>query len=156
VARIDVRATEVIQAPVEDVWRIASDTARYPEWIAGTLEVTRTDGPARLGSTYDEINELVGPIHGTSRWTVVEYDPPRRQVHRDTSIPFARYFDAVIETAEVGPGRTRFTLGIRGESRWGPIGAVLVRAIARSLDKANRENAATLRQLVERETRVPG
>ena len=153
---MDLRATETIAAPVADVWRIASDTARYPEWIAGTLEVTRTDGPARLGSTYAEVNRVAGPIKGTSHWTVIEYDAPRRQVHRDASIPFARYFDAIIETAEAGAGRTSFTLGIRGESRLGPIGALVMRLLSGSLGKANRQNAARFRQLVEREHRRPG
>ena len=145
----------MIEAPVDAVWEFASDTSRYPEWIAGTLEVTRTDGPARLRSTYDEVNAIVGPLRGSSHWTVIEYDPPRRQVHRDESIPFARFFDAVIETSEAGPGRTAFTLGIRGESRLGPVGALVMRLLGRSLAEANRRNAARFRELVEREAQAP-
>jgi hypothetical protein len=152
VATIDLGATETINAPLSTVWELASDTSRYPEWIGQTLAVTRTDGPARLGSTYDEINKLVGPLRGSSHWTVIEYDPPRRQVHRDASIPFARSFDAVIETSEAGPDRTVFTLGVRGESRLGPIGALVVRLLARPLREANRRNARAFRELVEGET----
>ena len=37
------------------------DTSRYADWVAGTDAVTRTDGPARQGSTYDEVNPILGP-----------------------------------------------------------------------------------------------
>jgi hypothetical protein len=145
-----VSATETVLAPWERLWDVFSDTSRYPEWVEGTLEVTRSDGPARLGSTYDEINKG-GLIRFTSRWKVVEYDPPRRQVHRDVTLPFTRFFDLVFETAPAGSDRTTFTLTLLCESRRGPFGALVVRVLEPLLERQNRRNAAHLRVLVERE-----
>jgi hypothetical protein len=33
----------------------------YAEWVEGTADPTRTDGPAREGSTYHEVNPILGP-----------------------------------------------------------------------------------------------
>jgi Polyketide cyclase / dehydrase and lipid transport len=77
-SRLFVTATETIRAPWERVWGVFSDTSRYPEWVEGTLAVTRTDGLAKLASTHDEINRA-GPIRFTSHWKVIEYEPPRIQ-----------------------------------------------------------------------------
>jgi uncharacterized protein YndB with AHSA1/START domain len=77
-AHLEVSATTPVAAPPERAWEALCDTARYAEWVEGTLEVTRTDGPAAPGSTYDEINPVLGPWKATTRWTVTEFDPPRR------------------------------------------------------------------------------
>ena len=151
-----VSAEETIAAPVERVWELVSDTSRYAEWVEGTLQVTRTDGPARLGSTYDEINSVAGPIRSASHWRVVEFDAPRRQVHRDESIPFLRSFDIIIETSALEPARTRLAVTLRGESKLGPLGALLARLLGRYAKASNRRNVARFRELVERETRPAG
>jgi uncharacterized protein YndB with AHSA1/START domain len=149
-ATLLVTATETIHAPWESVWDVFSDTSRYPEWVEGTLAVTRTDGPARLGSTYDEINGA-GPIRFTSRWKVIEFEPPRRQVHRDVTLPFARFFDVVFEMAPAGATQTTLILTLVGESRRGPLGVLVLRLLRPSLERQNSRNASRLRKLVERE-----
>jgi uncharacterized protein YndB with AHSA1/START domain len=150
-ATLHVRTEEAIAASIDRVWSILSDTSRYAEWVEATLEVTRTDGPARLGSTYDEINAVAGPIRGKSHWKVIEYDEPRRQVHRDESIPVMRFVDIVLETEPIDPRRTRFVLTVHAESKLGPVGALAVRALWGSWDASNRRNAAAFREIVERE-----
>lgn len=143
-AKLHVTATETIDRPLADVWDLACDTSRYAEWVPATLEVTRTDGPARLGATYEERNKVVGPITAKSHWTVTEFEPMRRQVHRDESIPILRAMDIVMEFEAVDDRRTRVTLALDGESALGPIGALLVTAMRGSLDK---DNQTTLRNL---------
>ena len=44
-------AASVLGVPTERVWELLCDTSRYAEWVDGTEAVTRTDGPARQGST---------------------------------------------------------------------------------------------------------
>jgi uncharacterized protein YndB with AHSA1/START domain len=149
-ASLLVTATETIHAPWESVWDVFSDTSRYPEWVEGTLAVTRTDGPARLGSTYDEIN-TAGPIRFTSRWKVIEYELPRRQVHRDVTLPFTRFFDVVFEIAPAGATQTTIVLTLVGESRRGPFGVLVLRLLGPSLERQNRRNASRLRTLIEQE-----
>jgi uncharacterized protein YndB with AHSA1/START domain len=69
-----------VAAPVERVWELMCDTSRYAEWGALTLEIPRTDGPARMDSTYDERVPFVGPWKAVLHWRVSEFEPPRRLV----------------------------------------------------------------------------
>jgi uncharacterized protein YndB with AHSA1/START domain len=73
-----VMVSRVIPASQEEIWQVLDDTSRYAEWVPQTLEVTRNDGEAVVGATYDERNTVFGPIKGSSRWRVVERDPGRR------------------------------------------------------------------------------
>ena len=84
-----VSASTVVAASLDRAWRLLSDTGRYAEWVVGTVEVTRTDGPAREGSTYDEVNPILGPWRAKTSWQVVEFTPPRRQLHVSTDLPFS-------------------------------------------------------------------
>jgi uncharacterized protein YndB with AHSA1/START domain len=87
--QMEVTASTMIAATPERVRKLVSDTSRYAEWVPATAAVPRTDGPASKGSTYDELNPIVGPWRAKTRCTVIEFDPPRRQVHRSEDIPFA-------------------------------------------------------------------
>ncbi len=60
-ANIELTASAIVPAPAERTWELISDTSRYAEWVAATEAVTRTDGPARQGSTYAEVNPILGP-----------------------------------------------------------------------------------------------
>ena len=82
-----VTVSRVIPAPSEQIWRVLDDTSRYAEWVPQTLEVTRNDGEAVVGATYDERNRVVGPITGSSRWRVVERDPGRYSLHEGEGLP---------------------------------------------------------------------
>jgi uncharacterized protein YndB with AHSA1/START domain len=116
VTQIEVTASEVIAVPPAQLWELVSDTSRNPEWVAGTAAVTRTDGPARQGSTYDEINPIMGPFRAKTRWTVIELDPPRRQVHRSEDVPFARETLIIIDLTPSGDG-TKVTVTLRARGR---------------------------------------
>ena len=94
---MEVTAYAVVPAPPERVWELVSDSSRYHEWVEGTDAVTRTDGPTSPGSTYDEVNPILGPWKATTRWTVTEYEAPRRQVHRGTGLPLTAEFDVIFE-----------------------------------------------------------
>ena len=78
---MEVTGYAVIPAPPDRVWELVSDSSRYHEWVEGTDAVTRTDGPTKPGSTYDEVNPILGPWKAKTHWTVTEYVAPRRQVH---------------------------------------------------------------------------
>jgi hypothetical protein len=89
------RRQALIEAPVEAVWRLVGDPARYPEWAAGVVEVTglakaepgaefqqKTRVPLRAAPTttfrIDELDEL-HEIHMTceasglySHWLLTE------------------------------------------------------------------------------------
>jgi len=84
--------------------------------------VTRTDGPARQGSTYDETNPIIGPWRAKTRWTVIEFDAPRRQTHRSQDVPFASEFLVTIDVAPSGDG-SEVTMTLRATPSLGALGA---------------------------------
>lgn len=150
-APIEVTASAVMPATPERVWELVSDTSRYADWIAGTAEVTRTDGPAREGSTYDEVNPIIGPWRAKTRWTVIEFDPPRRQVHRSVDIPFASEFLVIIEIAPSGAG-SEATFTLQAEPSLGVLGASILGALK---SQTRKDNERTVRSLAELAARKP-
>jgi carbon monoxide dehydrogenase subunit G len=147
---VEVRASGFVAAPPERVWELASDTSRYADWVEGTDAVTRTDGPAREGSTYDERNTILGPWKVSTRWRVVEFDPPRRQVHVSGDIPLAREFSVVMEVAPEGEG-SRFTLTLAGAMS-GAVGGLFGKAMKPGVARDNRR---TVEQFVDLASREP-
>jgi uncharacterized protein YndB with AHSA1/START domain len=143
---LHVTATALLAAPPERVWDLVSDTRHYAEWVEGTDAVTRTDGPAAPGSTYDEVNPILGPWKARTRWTVSEYDAPRRQVHTSSDLPLLRRMDIVMELEPQGDV-TRFTLTLRGEPALGPLGAAFGRLMQPKVARDNRRTLAALQTL---------
>ena len=58
-----ISSSATVGAPQKEVWEFLCDTQRYAEWVDGTLKVTRTDGPAQLGTTYRAQSHR-GPLEG--------------------------------------------------------------------------------------------
>jgi carbon monoxide dehydrogenase subunit G len=144
-AEMEVTASAVIAAPPAELWELVSDTSRYAEWVAGTAEVTRTDGPAREGSTYDEINPIAGPWRAKTRWTVTEFDPPRRQVHRTQDVPFSSEFLVIIDLAPSGDG-SEVTITLRATPSIGVVGTSVLRILK---SQTHKDNERTVRNLAE-------
>jgi carbon monoxide dehydrogenase subunit G len=140
---LSVTTTAAVAAPPARVWELISDTRRYAEWVAGTDAVTRTDGPTAPGSTYDEVNPILGPWKARTRWTVAEHEPLRRQVHTSTDVPLLRRFDVVMELEPEGAG-TRFTLTLRAQPALGPLGAAFGRLMRPKVARDNRRTVAQL------------
>lgn len=147
--QIEVTASAVTAAPPATLWELLSDTSRYPEWVAGTAAVTRTDGPARLGSTYDEINPILGPWRATTRWTVIEFDPPAHQVHRSEDIPFASEFLVIIDLAPAGDG-SEVRLTLRASPSLGALGTGVLGLLKGRTRKDNERSVRKLAELAAR------
>jgi carbon monoxide dehydrogenase subunit G len=150
---LQVTASAVVPASQERVFELLSDTARYSEWVTGTNAVTRTDGPAREGSTYDEVNPILGPWKASTTWRVVEHEPPRRSVHTTGDIPLSSRFDVVMEVAPEGDA-SEVTMTLRGEPALGPIGAVFARFMQGQVDRDNRRTVEAFAELATRELGV--
>ena len=134
--------------PADEVWELLCDTSRYAEWVEGTDEVTRTDGPAREGSTYDEINPIAGPWKGRSHWTVTTFEAPHRQVHRGEGIaPTVKWMEVEMAVSPVGDDACEVSIKLSGESALGPLGALMLSALRGQVERDNRktvENVAAL------------
>jgi carbon monoxide dehydrogenase subunit G len=143
-----------IQAPPEKVWDVVCDTSRYAEWVESTLQVVRTDGPARLGATYEELTRIAGPWKTVTRWRVTEFEPPRRQVHEGEGVVTAQRMAVIIELTPAGEN-THFTLTLRSTPRFGAIGAVMNRAIEGTLKRAQQRSVHAFAAAVARECLSP-
>jgi len=149
-------ATVVVSAPPEAVWELVSDPERFGEWAELTEEVIRADKPLRLGSTYEERNVVLGPIRGTSRWTVVQHEVPRRQTHRGEGIALAASLDFFMELEPVEQA-TQLTVGLRYRPGLGALGALIDRVHLRgSVQAAMERSAANVAAIAERELAPAG
>jgi uncharacterized protein YndB with AHSA1/START domain len=147
-------ASVIIAAPPGRIWEIACDTGRYPEWVENTLQVLRTDGPARSGATMEELTRIAGPWKSVTRWRVTEFDPPRRQVHEGQGVSTATGMAVIIELSPAGQD-TRFTLTLRYTPRFGPIGALINRAVRGSITRSQQRSAQAFATLATREHANP-
>ena len=147
---LEVTASAIVAAPQDDVFALLSDTARYSEWVTGTDAVTRTDGPAAEGSTYDEINPVLGPWKANTHWHVVEHEAPRRSRHETGDIPLSSHFQVVMEVAPEGDA-SRVTMTLRGEPAFGPVGAVFARLMQGQVERDNRRSVEAFAELATRE-----
>jgi hypothetical protein len=127
----EVRDRRRIAATPREVWKVLGDIERYAEWGPWVRFTRRVDRPAGLGAAYDERSRLLAPVATASRWRIIEFDPPRRQVHRAESAPLAATYDRVFELSSDGDGGTWLTLVLHYRPVLGPIGRVLDRAALR-------------------------
>ena len=147
---LEVTASAIVAASPEDVFALLSDTARYSEWVTGTEAVTRTDGPAAEGSTYDEINPVLGPWRAKTHWRVVEHEAPRRTRHETGDIPLSSHFQVVMEVAPEGDA-SRVTMTLRGEPALGPVGAAFARLMQGQVERDNGRSVEAFAELATRE-----
>jgi len=147
---LEVTASAIVPASPDQVFDLISDTARYSEWVTGTDAVTRTDGPAREGSTYDEINPVLGPWRAKTHWRVVEHEAPRRSRHETGDIPLSSRFQVVMEVAPEGDA-SRVTMTLRGEPALGPVGAIFAQLMQGQVERDNRRSMEAFAELATRE-----
>ena len=148
-----ITVSRVIPASPDAIWRVLDDTSRYAEWVPQTLEVTRNDGEAVVGATYDERNTVFGPIKGDSRWRVVERDEGRYSLHEGEGLPLVTNVSIEFRTEPAGES-TEVTSTLRYDTTLGPIGAVLDKAAHGQTVAAQEEALANLERLVTSEAAV--
>jgi uncharacterized protein YndB with AHSA1/START domain len=146
-----VTVSRVISAPAERIWEVLDDTSRYAEWVPQTIEVTRNDGEAVVGATYDERNKVVGPIKGSSRWRVVERDPGRYSLHEGEGLPLVTNISIEFRTEAAGES-TEVTSTLRYDPTLGPLGALIDKAAHGQTVAAQEQALANLEQVVARQT----
>jgi len=134
-------ASAVIPASPERVWEIACDSSRYPEWVENTLRMIHADRPTRAGATMEELTRIAGPWKSVTRWRVTEFDPPRRQVHEGEGVSTAKNMAVIIELSPAGQD-TDFTLTVRYTPRFGPVGALIDRAVRGSITRSSQQRSA--------------
>jgi len=148
--RKSITVSRVIPASSEQIWQLLDDTSRYAEWVPQTLEVTRNDGEAVVGATYDERNQVFGPIKGNSRWRVVERDPGRYSLHEGEGLPLVSNISIEFRTEPAGES-TEVTSTLRYDTTLGPVGGLIDKAAHGQTVSAQEEALANLEALVKTE-----
>ena len=74
-------ASALVNESRERVWELYADVPGTIGWVPFVEEVLYVRGPAGVGQTYQERTRLMG-MSDVSEWLVVEWEAPRRQVHR--------------------------------------------------------------------------
>lgn len=144
-----VTASRDIPAPPAEVWDVLCDTAHYADWVPGTDAVSRTDGRAALGVTYDEINPILGPWKQATRWDITTYDDGHRMVHTSADLPLSRTFRVTMEIAPAGTG-TRVTITLEAEESLGPVGWLFGKAMAPLVARDNQRSLVNLENRLRR------
>ena len=138
-----------VAAPVERVWELMCDISRYADWGPQTIDIPRTEGPAEMGSTYDERAPFVGPWKAVLHWEVTEFEPPHRLVHTG-HVWYARELVSEMECSSEEDGTT-FTMTLRATPKFGPLGGLLERALAGSVQSNWDRTVENFKELVESE-----
>ena len=130
--------TEVkIDRPADEVFAFISNFENNPRWQSGQLEARFTsDGPLRVGSTYDQVAKFLGR-RVVSTFEVVEYEPGRKVKASSTSGSFPITFTRIVEPSKEG---SEVTATIEGDASgfFKLAEPLLARMVQRSVDSDYR------------------
>ena len=135
-------ATAEVDRPAADVFRYATDPARFPEWQAGVVS-GHLDGGAVVGARCTTVRRL-GGAERASRSELVRVEPPRAWAVRGIDGPIRAAVDVTVEP--LGEARSRVSIAVDFAGRG--IGRLLVPLVVRR--EAHQEMPANLARLKER------
>jgi hypothetical protein len=85
----------------------------------------------------------MGPFRAKTRWTVIEFDPPKHQVHRSEDVPFASETLVILDLAPSGDdSEVTVTLRASGKS--------VLRVLKSQMRKDNQRSLGNLARLAAR------
>ena len=145
---VDVATEIVIRRPLTEVAEYAANPDNAPAWYVNIKAVEwKTPPPVGAGSRVAFVAQFLGR-RLTYTYEVVEFIRGTRMVMRTAEGPFPMETTYTWEPAPVGA--TRMTLGNRGT----PSGFSILFAplMARAIRRANRNDLAALKRLLERRT----
>jgi coenzyme Q-binding protein COQ10 len=75
---ISVEGRQVINRPIDQVWKYLTSVENASKWDAGTLEARQiSSGPVGLGTTLETVREMRGKRR-SMKVVVTEYDPSKK------------------------------------------------------------------------------
>jgi len=142
---VDVLTETVIRRPVQDVASYAGDPTNAPEWYANIASVDwQTPPPVGVGSRMAFVARFLGRRLAYT-YEVTELVPGERLVMRTAQGPFP--METTYTWQALDDGATRVTLRNRG--RPSGFSAVAAPFMAGAMRRANRQDLARLRTLLE-------
>jgi hypothetical protein len=142
-------AATTIAAPLDVVWDLVTDIARFPDWIESTLEIVHVDGGIALGASYVERSRISGFFTSTICWRVAQYEPRRRVEYTGSGVSVLSRLGYSVEIEPVGSA-TEFTLELWYLPRFGPLGSFMEVAARSNVNAEHRRSVATFSILAER------
>ncbi|MFC5381216.1 SRPBCC family protein [Aquipuribacter nitratireducens] len=147
----DVEVHRRVQAPVDEVWRIATDLESAPQVVRGidAVEVL-TPGPFGVGTRWRETRTMFGRS-ATEEMTVSAVDPGRSYTVEATSSGV--HYLSTFSFAPAGEGATEATMtfGGRPTTRVAKVlGALTAPLATRSVEKALRADLDDIAAAAER------
>jgi uncharacterized protein YndB with AHSA1/START domain len=99
-----IRASVIIERPIELAWAFISDPRNTPSWDPGTHEVRQTSpGPIRVGTSFDAVVDGIGPRTLGVRITAFE---PNEELAFEFVSGFMKPTRVRYQVAAVGGDRT--------------------------------------------------
>lgn len=131
-----IKKSILINAPLEQLEAVLTDTRRLPEWYPGVSAVDPSPGyPVEVGSTC-KITYKAGGVTMDSKFTTIECIPQAKLIFQmDGMITGTNQW----ETSQEGSG-TRVTVTINYEMAGGGLGKIADKLI---VERMNDKNAAT-------------
>jgi uncharacterized protein YndB with AHSA1/START domain len=111
-----------IDAPLEHVWSVLTDSPGYREW---NPEILRVDGAMALDSRIRVQVKVPGGAIRTLRLRVTHFDPPSR-LEWTGGLPFGLFVGRRTFVLEPHDGGTRFTMYL---SMTGPLAPIILRSL---------------------------
>jgi uncharacterized protein YndB with AHSA1/START domain len=144
----NVNAMIDIDAPVKDVWDVATDVARLSEWVSIHRDFPdSTPGDLEVGTTFKQTLSVAGTPFAVE-WTATEVDGPQSLVWEGTgpagSTARTRYALAPEN------GGTRFTYENEFKLPVGKVGEAAAGVVKGQAEREAQDSLAKLKQLVER------
>ncbi|MEV4051933.1 SRPBCC family protein [Amycolatopsis sp. NPDC049688] len=143
---VDVQTEIVIDLPRDEVAAYAIDSSHAPEWYANIESVEwETPAPPGVGSRVAFVARFLGRRLAYT-YEIVDLVPGERLVMRTAQGPFP--METTYTFASRGAAATHMTLRNRGEPKG--FSAISAPLMAASMRRANRQDLAALKALLER------
>jgi hypothetical protein len=143
---VDVVTQGVIQRPRGEVASYVADPDNAPRWYKNIKSVEwKSPRPLAVGSLVEFVAHFLGR-RLRYIYEITEYIPGGRLVMRTAQGPFP--METTYTWEDAGPGTTRMTLRNRG--RPASFSRIFAPVMAMAIRRANRNDMAQLRNLLER------
>ncbi len=135
-----------VQRPIDEVFDYLADFTHTEEWDPGTVSTTRRSGDGGLGTTYDNVSELLGR-RVELVYSTVTHAAPRRVRFRGRQRWSTTLDDLALR--DLGDGRTE--IQYRADFSFGfPISLAAPFVVRPKLGDLADETVASLRRALER------
>ena len=140
-----IKASIIINKPVDEVFAYVTDVKTWPRWEAGLLKAEQTsDGPLNVGTTFRGMNQVLGQ---RMEWTseVTNYIPSKSWGQKIVSKNWATEESLTFEPFQ---GKTtKFTLF--SELEMGGLLGLFAPFVARRMQKQIEKNLVRLKDILE-------